>query len=65
MTIKEIRNLTNLTQEEFCKKYNIPLQTYKKWELNTNSPHYRECAPYFKDLLERLVKIDFNISNEQ
>lgn len=32
MTIKEIRKFSGLSQIEFGKKYNIPVQTIKKWE---------------------------------
>ena len=38
MTIEEIRNHTFLSQEEFAKKYNIPLSTLKSWENGTKSP---------------------------
>ncbi len=61
MTIKEIRNLTGLTQAEFGKNYNIPLSTIKKWEMNKDNSSYRECPLYVNQLLEKVVKIDFNI----
>lgn len=62
MTIKEIRELTGLTQSEFGKYYNIPLATIKKWESSKNNPNYRECPVYVNQLLEKAVRIDFNIS---
>ena len=38
MTLKEIRSYTNLSQEEFAKKYSIPLVTVKKWESSKKQP---------------------------
>ncbi len=59
MTIKEIRELTGLTQAEFGKKYNIPLDTIKKWESKPDSVSYRECPKYVNELLERAVRSDY------
>ncbi len=59
MTIKEIRNLTGLSQANFGEYYNIPLPTIKKWESTLDSQNHRNCPPYVKQLLERVVKIDF------
>ncbi len=54
MTIKEIRQLTNLSQQKFCEKYNIPLPTLRKWEQGN-----REPPGYVLELLEFKVKEDF------
>ena len=60
MTIKEIRNVTGLSQVDFGKKYDIPLPTIKKWESNINNQNYRECPIYVKKLLERAVLEDYS-----
>lgn len=56
MKIKEIRNLTSLTQEQFSKQYNIPLPTLKHWERGD-----RECPNYVLELLEFKVKEDLSM----
>lgn len=56
MNIKEIRNLTGLNKTDFGKKYNIPYRSIQNWELGA-----RECPVYVLQLLERVVKEDFNI----
>lgn len=63
MSIKEIRMLTNLSQESFCLKYGIPLSTLKKWEVGVDKPNHRDCPSYVKNLLLRAVKHDFSISD--
>lgn len=62
MTIKEIRQISGLTQEEFAKKYEIPVSTIKGWESSATSSRYRECPPYVLKLLERVVKEDYKES---
>jgi len=59
MTIKEIRNITGLTQRQFAEKYHIPFGTYQKWEVPIESVNHRECPLYVKELLERAVREDF------
>lgn len=56
MTIKEIRQLTNLSQSKFCKKYGIPLQTFQKWEQGHRSP-----PNYVVELLEFKVREDLKM----
>lgn len=63
MTIKEIRKLTNLTQADFAKKYEIPKRTLENWETSSGN-NKRQCPPYVAKMLERLVRIDFNIPDE-
>lgn len=55
MTIKEIRNYTGLTQEAFCKLYNIPRSTLEKWESGSRKP-----PEYLINLLQRAVLEDFS-----
>jgi len=54
MTVKEIRQLTGLSQQKFSKLYNIPLRTLQSWETGE-----REPALYIVELLERVAKEDF------
>ena len=56
MTIKELRNQTNLTQKEFAGKYHIPLQTLKQWESSQTSKSYRNCPEYVLYLLSLVIK---------
>lgn len=58
MTIKEIRQLTNLSQPKFCEKYGIPLATLRKWEQG-----HRTCSSYVAELLEFKVKEDLKMEN--
>lgn len=60
MTIKEIRQITGLTQEEFAKKYEIPVSTLQGWESSPTTRRYRECPPYVLKLLERVVIEDYS-----
>lgn len=60
MTIKEIRGLTGLSQQDFGRYYNIPLPTIKKWESKPDNQNHRDCPVYVNQLLERVVKIDFS-----
>lgn len=56
MTIKELRAITGLSQTTFGNKYKIPMRTIQNWEGGQ-----RECPEYVLFMLERLVKIDFNV----
>lgn len=59
MTIKEIRQISGLTQEKFAKKYEIPVHTIKGWESSDTSSRHRECPLYVLKLLERVVNEDY------
>jgi len=59
MEIKEIRAKTGLSQAEFSKKYNIPLDTLRGWESNPGSTRYRQCPSYVISLLHRVVSSDY------
>jgi len=58
MTIKEIRNLTGLSQSKFADQYGIPVRTLQGWEAGKKVP------PYILHLIERVVKIDLEIQKE-
>lgn len=58
MKIKEIRQLTNMTQQKFCEKYGIPLVTLRKWEQGHRSP-----PDYLVELLEFKVREDLKMDN--
>lgn len=59
MTIKEIRELTKLTQEAFAAKYEIPVSTLKGWEADPASSRHRNCPDYVRELLRRAVFADY------
>ena len=54
MTIKELRELTGLTQAGFSEKYGIPKRSIENWE-----GEKREPPTYLIKLLERVVKLDY------
>ena len=55
MTVKEIRELTGLSQRAFSVKYNIPARTIEDWETEK-----RNAPAYVLQMLERIVREDFN-----
>lgn len=57
MGIKEIRDITGLSQTAFGKKYGIGLRTIQHWEEGT-----RKCPSYVENLLERAVKEDCSVN---
>ena len=44
--IRELRDMSGLTQKAFAEKYGIPLSTLRKWEQGEATP-----APYIVDLI--------------
>lgn len=56
MTVKELRQLTGLSQKAFGEKYHIPKRTVENWESGQRNPS--ETIIY---LLERAVKEDYNM----
>lgn len=56
MKIKEIREMSGLSQAEFAEEYGIPLPTLKGWEYGTGS-----CPTYVRDLLEKAVNRDYKL----
>lgn len=55
-SIQQIRAMTGLNKKDFAKKYNIPYRSIQHWDAGD-----RECPEYVLQLLERVVKEDFNI----
>lgn len=53
MDVKELRNLTNLSQQAFSEKYGIPKRSIENWESGKRTP-----PEYVIKLLERAVKED-------
>lgn len=53
MTIKEIRELTGLTQKQFAEKYHITFSSIRNWESG-----HRTCPDYVVELLEFRVRCD-------
>lgn len=58
MNIKEIRELTGLSQSKFAEQYGIPVRTLQGWEAGKKVP------PHILHLIERVVKIDLDIQKE-
>ena len=48
--IRELRDATGMTQEDFANMYGIPLSALRKWEQGESSP-----APYVLNLLARTL----------
>lgn len=53
MKIKELRNLTGLSQSKFATKYSINVRTLQSWEADKRTPPAHTLA-----MLERIVKED-------
>lgn len=53
MTIKELRDLLNVSRAEFSRRYGIPSRTLEDWEKGKRTP-----PPYIITLLERVVTED-------
>ncbi len=64
MTPKELRSITGLNATKFAEKYGIPPSTYNKWELPDDAPNHRDCPDYTLALLERVVRYDFDSTND-
>ena len=56
MTIKELRNITGLSQAKFAEKYEIPRRTIEDWERDLRIP-----PEYVVKLLEFKIKHDYSI----
>ena len=55
MDMKQIREISGLSQNKFSKQYGIPLRTLQHWEQGD-----REAPSWILLLLERVVREDFN-----
>ena len=56
MNIKEIRELTGLSQKGFSEKYGIPCRSIENWESGQ-----RQCPDYVLRLLEYKVKTEITM----
>ena len=61
ITIKDLRELSGMTQEAFSDYLAIPIGTIRNWE-SSNNKLKRECKPYVIDLLEHRL-IDDGVIN--
>ena len=48
--IRELRDMTGLSQKQFADRYGIPVSTLRKWEQGESSP-----APYIVRLLAKTI----------
>lgn len=55
MTIKELRQMTGLSQKAFSEKYGIPQRSIENWESETNS---RKPTEYLIELLEYRIRTE-------
>lgn len=53
MTIKELRQLTGLSQSQFSQKFNIPVRTLQNWEIGKAQP-----APYIPEMIEKILTLE-------
>ena len=51
MTIKEMREKLEMTQDSFSRTYNIPKRTIQNWESGKRTP-----PPYVLEMLENAIK---------
>lgn len=59
-SIKELRQITNLSQKEFGNKYKIPLKTIQNWESDTDKSASRTCPPYVVYLLAKTIVNEYS-----
>ena len=60
MTVKEIREMTGLSQRAFSARYKIPRRTLEDWETKKHLP-----PEYVVYLLERVVSEDYGDNEKQ
>ena len=58
LSIKELRQITRLSQSKFASKYHLSVQQVQTWEQGR-----RNIPEYCLYMLNRLVRIDFNITD--
>ncbi len=61
--IRELRQITNLSQKEFGKKYRIPLKTIQNWESNPDKTASRTCPLYVVYLLAKTIVNEYSGCN--
>lgn len=62
LSIKDLRQLSNMTQKEFSSYLEIPLTTVENWEARSNNK--RECKPYIINLIKEKLINDGVIKEE-
>lgn len=60
MKVKDIRDLTGLSQIKFCEKYKIPRRTLEDWESGKSKP-----TEYLIELLEFKVRYDYGLHEKK
>ena len=55
MKIKQLREITGLTQKKFSERFKIPLRTVQNWESGTNTP---------PEYIPRLIEMQMILENE-
>lgn len=53
MKIKELRQLTGLSQTQFAKKFKIPANTIRNWEQEKRSP-----PDYVPGMIEEIIRLE-------
>lgn len=59
-TIKELRKKSGLYQEQFAKKYNIPVNTIRNWEQG----RYK-CPTYIVSMISRIMELESNLKDNE
>lgn len=59
--IKDLREITDLSQQAFAEKYGIPFNTIRNWESAIGSSRHRDCPEYVFRLLTFRVFHDYKI----
>lgn len=60
MTIKELRDKTNMTRQEFGDYLGIPRNTIRNWEQGVRNP-----VPYVISLIERVLCLEGKINDSK
>lgn len=60
MKIKELRNLTGMSQRQFAEYFGISIRTIQEWEQERKSP-----PSYLVGLLKRILDLEYFKKDEQ
>lgn len=60
MKIKELRNLTGMSQSKFADYFGISVRTIQEWEQERSAP-----PSYLVGLLKRILDLEYFNKNEQ
>jgi DNA-binding transcriptional regulator YiaG len=52
MTIKELRERSGMTRQQFAEYFGIAYRTVQNWELGSESSNGRQCPEYLLALME-------------